>query len=169
MAMQYKLPGTINNEQFGVEIIPIEEFLKDSQAKNDFYKLLMELVEDENEYRKTTHLTLNGIYTPESTFSTAKEWDKIYFVLDGQNHRIGCCQTNYDTRFATIHVGCVVITKLFRGRGLGNMLMNRVVEDHPGQDLTLTVSAGNPRGIKFYQDKGFTVTDYKMVLVAKAK
>ena len=162
MAMTYKAPSSMNNESFGIEVMNSAEFIVDEQAKDDFWRLLSELLEEEKVYHSSTRISVNGVYSRESALSIADKWDKIFFVLDKDNKRIGCAETEWDHKFGTYHIGCVVMTKLYRGRGLGQFLMNTLMNEYPGQEFMLNVSKGNPNGVKFYESLGFHITDFRM-------
>lgn len=167
MSTTYETSGSIVNENFGVEIMDSEEFMNDDQAKDDFWRLLSELLEEEKVYHDETGISVNGVYTKESAFGVSYKWKDVFFLLDKDNKRIGCAETAYDHKFGTYHIGCVIVTKSYRGRGLGKFLMNCIMNEYPGQEFSLNVSLGNPSGIKFYESLGFHPTDYKMHRPAK--
>jgi ribosomal protein S18 acetylase RimI-like enzyme len=60
-------------------------------------------------------------------------------VFDGQNR-----------------VGSLYILKEYEGKGIGHLLMQRVLDAFEGKDIYLHVQTENERAIKFYEKYGFT-------------
>lgn len=163
MSMQYVLPNSNINTGFGIEIMSLEDLMADDKAKEDFWQLFSKLTNEEVAFHHAVGLTLNGGYTKEALLSYCKDHEQVFFVTDDNNRRIGCCEIRYDRKFDTHRVCCVYIDSKYRGRGLGKLLMQEVIREYEGKDLSLNVSAGNPIAMKLYASLGFTVTDHVML------
>jgi GNAT superfamily N-acetyltransferase len=58
-----------------------------------------------------------------------------------------------------VHIAALYARPDTRGRGLGTALLRRVVERHPGLDISADVLVGNERGEPFYVARGFVPGD----------
>lgn len=139
--------------------------LEEKDFKNNFPGVLAELTElgeiCEHEAVKLFHLLKK------------KEDYKIFVVLEEGNEQIlGSATIFFEYKFihglsVVGHIEDVVIGKKFRGRGLGKMLVNRLIEESKKRNCYKVILSAENKNIEFYSKLGFKKNEITMVIYHK--
>lgn len=106
-----------------------------------------------NQIRKETETWIDKSLVTLEEFEEMIEVETIYIAYDKQR-MIGFLTFYVPDNF--IHL--FFIDANHQGTGIGSYLLNEVISDFYGEEISLKCLIHNHLGIKFYQSKGFIIT-----------
>ena len=133
-------------------------------------RIWRQLIEKENEYRAPVGIKYEHQYVLDAPIIDAikKSKEKVYLVKKG-NDIIGMACTS-NTSFENIYnISDVVVLEEFRGKGIGKVLLEHILEDNVPKVPILGVELENKHAVDLYRSMGFVEYSMKMVLAPKAE
>ena len=146
------------------------DMLEDETIQACICRIWRQLIDKENEYRASFGIKYASQYVMDDPIIDAikKSKEKIYIVKKAENIIGMACTSN--TSFDNIYnISDVVILEEFRGKGIGKVLLEHILEDNVPRVPTLGVELENKHAVDLYRSMGFVEYSMKMVLAPKAE
>jgi len=113
------------------------------------------------EIMKIVNTEMKYEYSPDVYLSLAKAWPGGFIVVTYFQRIIGFIMCGI-TPIRSVRILLLVVRNEYRSRGIGNALMDKIIEKTKARGLhrmTLEVRVGNAKAISFYQKMGFKSID----------
>ena len=143
-----------------------EEVFTNDRDKSAICKVWRELITAEDDYRVKYGIEYKNKFDNDEAIVTGmtKLGGKIYLVRDHSGDVIGIAIVK-DTQFKNIYnISDVSITEEHRGKGIGKVLMQTIMEENVPAVPSLTVELDNTHAVDLYRSLGFVEYGLKMVL-----
>ena len=165
MKFTIQKPDNITEDFEIVSCTPEKVFTND-RDKAAICKVWRELISAENDYRVKYGIEYKSTFDNDDAIvdGMIRLGGKIYMVKDHNNDVIGIAIVK-DTQFKNIYsITDVSITEEHRGKGIGKVLMQTIMEENVPAVPSLTVELDNTHAIDLYRSLGFVEYGLKMVL-----
>ena len=143
-----------------------EEIFSNDRDKAAICKIWRELITSENDYRVKYGMKYKSDFGDDNLIMEGmiKLGGRLYLVRDHNGDVIGIAIVR-DTQFKNLYnISDVSITEEHRGKGIGKVLMQTIMEENVPAVPSLTVELDNTHAVDLYRSLGFVEYGLKMVL-----
>ncbi|MFW5945929.1 MAG: GNAT family N-acetyltransferase [Candidatus Natronoplasma sp.] len=117
--------------------------------------------DDLKKVHKIADISLKEDYTGELFIAIKEVWEEGFLVYEMNGKVVGfICGTILDEK--SVRILMLAVHHLYRNQGIGSELLQRFVEvssSMGGKRIVLEVRVSSSKAIKFYQKRGFKVTE----------